>query len=226
MIFYFNQTAFEAYVTVTWANGACTLSNGNLSYAAPNTSGSHTFTVEEEGTWTATISSGGFTFNGSTSITESGQSKTINVNCTKYLFRSGSGALVRWGTDGYDGYGGFSVNASEMWAIHNWGQYRPGFGTLDAIDLTGYSTLHFDAQSKDAATGVRVTGYMDIRNPKSNIVATQSILDPNHQYSSDWYTFTMDISNLNGGFYLFFRTNATSANTNTDAGLRSVWLTA
>lgn len=225
MIFYFNQTAFEAYVTVTWANGTCTLSNGNLSYVAPNTSGSYTFTVEEEGKWTATISSGGFIFTGSTSITESGQSKTISVNCTKYLFKAGAGACVGWGTVGYSGYGGFSVNANEMWACHNWGSHMPGFGTMDKIDLTGYSTLHFDAQAKDAATGWRVTGYMDLRDTKSNIVATQSILDPNHEYSSDWYTFTMDISKQNGSFFLFFRTGATSASTNNDVGLRDVWLT-
>lgn len=225
MIFYFNQTAFEAYVTVTWANGTCTLSNGNLSYVAPNTSGSYTFTVEEEGTWTATISSGGFTFTGSTSITESGQSKTINVNCTKYLFKSGTGQLVSWGTDGYSGYGGFAANTAEMWSIHSWGSHMPGFGTLNKIDLTGYSTLHFVAQALDAATGVRIYGYMDLRNTKSNIVATQSILDPNHQYSSAWYTFAMDISGQNGSYYLFFRTGATSSSSNADVGLRDVWLT-
>lgn len=91
MIFYFNQISFEAYITVTWlSGGVCTISNGNVSYTAPNTSGSYTFTVEEEGTYTATVTVGSYTFTGNVSITENGQSKTLAVDCSYKIYNNGT----------------------------------------------------------------------------------------------------------------------------------------
>lgn len=96
MIFYFNQISFEAYITVTWiSGGVCTISNGNVSYTAPNTSGSYKFTVEEEGTYTATVTVGSYTFTGSVSITENGQSKTLAVDCDYVLYNAGT-KYVTW----------------------------------------------------------------------------------------------------------------------------------
>lgn len=95
MIFYFNQISFEAYITVTWiSGGVCTISNGNVSYTAPNTSGSYKFTVEEEGTYTATVTVGSYTFTGSVSITENGQSKTLAENVPISI-----GVAVNYGGD-------------------------------------------------------------------------------------------------------------------------------
>lgn len=144
MIFYFNQTAFEAYVTVTWAaGGTCTISNGNLSYVAPNTSGSHTFTVEEEGTWTATVVSNGRTFTGSTSITESGQSNTISVDCRLFLFNGGDVTNLTGGwamlSPYGDNYGGTDSTIHPGNAVTNKICY---FTTRNNINLIGYRTLN------------------------------------------------------------------------------------
>lgn len=201
MIFYFNQTAFEAYVTVTWANGTCTLSNGNLSYVAPNTSGSYTFTVEEEGTWTATISSGGFTFTGSTSITESGQSKTINVNCTKYLFKSGTGALVDWTATGYSGLSKCTITNEYIQGNANYGYYYPGFGTRDAIDLTGYTTLHCTARAYNTVAYAAIKMTLAVQNPINTTVSSTQAS------SADYSTFTLDVSKLDGGHYIVLYEN-------------------
>ena len=46
---------FTAQIAVTYPVGAvCTCSNGTTTFTAPNTSGSHTFTVSKAGTWTIT----------------------------------------------------------------------------------------------------------------------------------------------------------------------------
>lgn len=140
MIFYFNQTAFEAYVTVTWTSGGtCTISNGNLSYVAPNTSGSYTFTVEEEGTWTATVIFSGQTFSASTSITESGQTKTINVNCQLELYTQGNSPKSPWNITGngsrYVEWTSYGID------IKVTGYESYGMVYTDSLNLSGYKTL-------------------------------------------------------------------------------------
>lgn len=224
MIFYFNQTAFEAYVTVTWgAGGTCTLSNGDISYVAPDTSGSYTFAVEDEGTWTATVTRDGLTFSDSTIITESGQAKSINVDCTRYLFKSGEGQLVGWTTSGYGvGLNNGTMNDTHMSAT----SYPPGnaggFGTAEAIDLTDYSTLYADVKGYYYIDNSASWQYIHIR-PEANgkggsdaatFKATAA------QYST-YTTHAFDISGLSGKHYIFFHCSSLYQQV---VDVKNVWL--
>lgn len=221
MIFYFNQTAFEAYVTVTWANGTCTLSNGNLSYVAPNTSGSHTFTVEEEGTWTATISSDGLTYTNSTAITESGQSKTIDVNCTRYLFRNGMGALVNWTGSGYSGFGGTpTITQNKITCVSTYGSYLGGAGTVYPVNLTGYTTLHCTGWGVYRVYGAGTDAYCFVRTSKTGSNIASGKLGSN--YNSTMSTANINISSLSGNCYICFQCTQ-DANSNVEVS--DVWIT-
>lgn len=203
MIFYFNQTAFEAYVTVTWAaGGTCTISNGNLSYVAPNTSGNYTFTVEEEGTWTATVTRGSDTYSGNVTVNESGQNYSLTINCNKYLFRQGTGAIAQFAfSNGPNGGYSVNVNRIALW----FSEYASGgvsIRTQNKIDLTGYMELHIDAkvasitgEAHGGGIGISLTAW-SVNNALSVFSAYRAFA-PNNINTG----YVIDISNCTGGFY-------------------------
>lgn len=75
---------FESTIKVTYPVGATlTCTNGSTTYTAPNTSGTHTFTVQKAGTWTIKAVKGSETSMDTVSITASGQSRTVALSFVK-----------------------------------------------------------------------------------------------------------------------------------------------
>lgn len=195
MIFYFNQISFEAYITVTWlSGGVCTISNGNVSYTAPNTSGSYTFTVEEEGTYTATVTVGSYTFTGNVSITENGQSKTLAVSCQLNIIQNGTINAAVAGT----------INASKQTKSgdylilggsgHNWFTLTNSFSKQ--ISTVGYKTLIIKwCMSKINDTEWN-TKYVKLSVGSAASVTTES--------RSTIVTSTLDLTSVQGTYTFSF----------------------
>lgn len=207
MIFYFNQISFEAYITVTWiSGGVCTVSNGNVSYTAPNTSGSYKFTVEEEGTYTATVTVGSYTFTGSVSITENGQSKSLAVDCTLVLWGSNSSAdewSISVNSTGTSSCGR-SKSGSNLHAYWSHNGNYPGVtitGTLTYlknVPLTGYKTATIKASMSGEWPNAKL--YVGGANVKINETSSQT-------------TYSLDVSNVSSGNISVSGTAAMNQNT-------------
>lgn len=202
MIFYFNQISFEAYITVTWlAGGVCTISNGNVSYTAPNTSGSYTFTVEEEGTYTATVTVGSYTFTGSVSITENGQSKTLAVDCTLYIVKNGTINTSVAGT----------INASKQihsgnYLIlggegHNWFTLENAFSKQ--ISTKGYKKLSIKWCMSNINEAEYNTKYVKLSVGSAASVSTES--------RSSLVTSAIDLTSVQGTYTFSFEYQGGSA---------------
>lgn len=206
MIFYFNQISFEAYITVTWlSGGVCTISNGNVSYTAPNTSGSYTFTVEEEGTYTATVTAGSYTFTGNVSITENGQSKTLAVDCTLKIIDVSPKISIYTPKSFKDRYTTRALASDYQFTQESNGyklKYSKTDGvaliTTDAIDLTPYKTLkitliptymyYADLLELVLMNGTTVSSYATINKSSSKTAKTTSL----------------DVSSINSSFRVGF----------------------
>lgn len=75
---------FTATIAATYPEGAtCTCENGNKVYTAPNTSGSHTFTVHAAGVWTVKAVSGNDSDEKAVTITSPGQSQSVELSFAK-----------------------------------------------------------------------------------------------------------------------------------------------
>lgn len=79
-----NYSYFTSMIAVTYPAGATVQCiNGNTSYTAPDTSGSHTFSVHKSGTWTITATKESNNTSATVQIDVSGQSETVNLSFIK-----------------------------------------------------------------------------------------------------------------------------------------------
>lgn len=99
---------FSATIAVTYPAGStCTCVNGSTTLTAVGTTGSYTFTVPNSGTWTVSCTDGTDTASESVSITADGQSKSVTLSYTFYLYDTGT-KEVEFGNNG--GGNGHSEN--------------------------------------------------------------------------------------------------------------------
>lgn len=76
---------FAAYITATYPEGsACTCTKGDIVFNAPDTSGSVVFTVPEVGDWVVACTDGTDTADQTITITEDGQSESVNLGYQLY----------------------------------------------------------------------------------------------------------------------------------------------
>lgn len=89
MIINLSDAPFKAFITVTYPNGTCTVSNGTKTYTHSG-GGTHTFTVNKKGTWTvkSTPSDKAEGGSSSVSITSRGQTESVTLKHKLYLFKN------------------------------------------------------------------------------------------------------------------------------------------
>ena len=185
---------FMATISVTYPEGSiCTCSDGATTLTAPDTSGSHTFTVNSAGDWTVTITDGEETKTETVTITEDGQSESITIGYELWVFD---------GANGVDNTGGFTVTTtgqssytvSDTIYVNAYGQGGTYEGTITMVtketyDLSGYSLLEVDvsAWNRYAGYGDGMTLYVcDSSGAELASVALSAV-----------NTFTIDVSNIN-----------------------------
>lgn len=195
-------TWFSATITATYPAGStCTCSNGSTVYTAGNTSGSWTFTVPRAGTWTVSCANGVQSRSQNVSISYTGQAASVTLSYIQYLFKSGTGALVDWTATGYSGLSKCTITNEYIQGNANYGYYYPGFGTRDAIDLTGYTTLHCTARAYNTVAYAATKMTLAVQNPINTTVSSTQAS------SADYSTFTLDVSKLDGGHYIVLYEN-------------------
>lgn len=137
-------TFFSATIHITYPAGSvCTITDGKTTLTAPDTSGIWDCVVQNAGTWTVTYKGSVWT---SVDITTSGQDETVNVGClydAGNQYESVTGGWV--GTQTVSGSttsgGKLTVNDDNL-SFTNASGGSFGVATQNAIDLTGYTTLH------------------------------------------------------------------------------------
>lgn len=208
-----------AAISVTYPAGSmCTCSNGQKTLKAKDTSGSWLFVVPVSGEWTVTLTQGDRTVSQMVSISEYGQVEQITLSYTLWLFKDGDPCTVDtggWGSRsaGYTVNGGIQTAVNDdsckvesdrlvMKGVAN--QYWGIGGTYNKINLTLYNTLYFSI-STITSTDVIMMGAINQRDLFSGNGATS--------HFNAWISprtsgiFSVDISGLNGEFYIAVVTN-------------------
>jgi len=141
-------TFFSARIAVAYPAGSvCICSNGSTTLTAPDTSGSVTFNVDRAGTWTVKITSGTKVKTAAVEITASGQSESVEIDYLLYLYDRGDECTAV--TGGWQGCnesassatGTFTAEEAYL-SVKNANNASYGAATVNAVDMTDYTTLH------------------------------------------------------------------------------------
>ena len=200
---------FSATINVTYPAGStCTATDGSTTLNAPDTSGSYTFTVTNTGTWTVSCTDGTQTASQTVSITAEGQTKSVDLAYTLYIFKAGEGAKVKY----YAGHGGLAsinVGANKITMSYNGmtGEVESCFRADNKINLSNYATLYLDLKNSGSLSdGYRLGVYI------STTAFTWEDINQDPSISCKGYpevtstrkTYTLDVSKMQGEYYVGF----------------------
>lgn len=147
MIINLGDTPFEAFITVTYPSGTCTVSLGGKSFTHSG-GGTHTFTVNKKGAWTvAATSASGLTKTQTVNITTRNQTVSVSLAYRQYLYLNGEEYTSI--TGGWVIAGAGAKNSTSITVQGPGSYYTSSAATNNAIDLTGYRTLNFNVISSE-----------------------------------------------------------------------------
>lgn len=164
---------FTATIKITYPKGStCTATDNVSTFTAPDTSGTWTLIVPNEGTWTVECTNGSQSAKGTVKITADGQSKSINLSYNLMLL-SGKDQCesVTGGWEGayasYDYAEGWSepsvdyTDAGVSLSFPNAPGYINGsaLATNNPINFDGYKTLSWEYSGTKIAKVVVVSFY-------------------------------------------------------------------
>lgn len=215
MRYYVTLSFWTATITVTYPAGAvCTCSNGSTILTAPDTSGSHTFTVTTSGEWTIKAVDGS-------------KSKSVTVNATEQKQYTASIVfeliLFDWGEHNSDVTGGFSKTSEVNLDIGDTIDVNTWSGTTDTqyistknkIDVSGYSTLYVRAKvvwdSRLCYVGLTDTSLSDSWAASAAVGGEQN---------GEYKLYQIDISAVSGSYYF----TATSRDSGNQIEIAAIWL--
>ncbi|MGM9585164.1 MAG: hypothetical protein ACI3V1_06425 [Faecousia sp.] len=204
-------TFFAATIHVTYPAGSvCTVTDGVTTITAPDTGGAWDCVVSNAGTWTVTYKGSVWT---SVDITTSGQDKTVNVGClydAGNQYESVTGGWV--GTQCVSGSttsgGKLTVNDDNL-SFTNASGGSFGVATQNAIDLTGYTTLHVLHTGK---ARLMVADAYPTGSPVAEYASGSSYTDKTE--------ITLDVSAVTGAHKIAIGNRAASA-----VKVYKVWMT-
>lgn len=187
-----------AVIGVTYPSGSTvTCTNGSKTLTAKGTSGKALFVIPSAGTWTVTAVSGSKSTSKTVSITAEGQVATAELAYDYIIFSNETGLNSVYS----DGGGGAAVKVStdssgiKILAFPSGGGYNRMAYIKPSIDLTKYATLKISGYA-----GAKRRFCVWRQTPNSNntgIVASATM-----SASSAPSSYTIDVSNLSGNYYL------------------------
>lgn len=210
---------FSATINITYpANSNCVVTNsGGQTVASDTNTGSSTktwtATVGATGTYTVTVTAtdgSGKSKSTTVSITADGQNVSVVLTYQFWLFRGSDNyaelSVGWWDSTGYvlqSGSplgGGKWVNGA-MSCIGSPNNYEGGIGTVNAVDLSGYSKLVMNGWSE--SNSLRTIFVTKSKNPiVGNTLASALLPD------SQGNTVSIDISAINEVAYVVFTSKA------------------
>lgn len=214
-----------AVIAVTYPEGSvCTCTNGTKTLKAKDTSGKALFNVTV-GEWTVTATDGSSTASQAVSITTDGQSKSVTLTYELVLFDSGTYAEETGGFSRTSDNCLYSYSRRKESSTEEYGKWS----TNNAIDLTGYSTLHFTVKTgtygvgdSDAYNAACVKVGISTAKESTSFVASKNVSD------GSFTTYTLDISSNQDSYYIVGYTNGgdwTSVVKVTTCYISKLWLT-
>lgn len=195
---------FEATIKVTYPAGStCTCSKGGEVLTASGTSGSYTFTVTSAGTWVIKITSGEYSASKSVSITTTGQSVSVSIDYTLWLFKDGDQFTEN--TGGWHSRPDFiyrpNLTPDGTVTIGNTISMQAGSGesatawTVNKIDLTQYKTLSVIADNASGSQDI------NIMPASATQIENQAVAWTRIEAAGKT---TLDVSSISGEYYVVF----------------------
>ena len=194
-----------ATIAVTYPAGStCTCSKDGEVLTAPDTSGSHTFTVTSAGTWVIKITSGKYSASKSVSITKTGQSVSVSIDYVLWLFDNGDQFTENTGgwykrTDvpyrvGMATTGTTTID--DTISVSAGGGVSSSAWTQSLIDLTNYKTLTCTSTKTGGADqDLAIMPASGAKSIEASHVASMVIRSG---------TNNLDVSSLDGKYYVVF----------------------
>ena len=195
--------AFAAIAVTYPAGSTVTVTDGKITYTAPNTNGAALFIIPYAATWIVTATDGTETATESVEITTEGQSATVELSYALYLFKTGNECS--------DVTGGWRLirNASLK---ETYIALTPSAGssaetcTNNTIDLKNFSTIYFEfSGTMNVGTGgTRLFLWAASTQIQSSGVAAPSGAAASLTYaeSGELSLLSFDISELTTAYYI------------------------
>lgn len=214
-------TFFAATIHLTYPAGSNCIANcGDLSFAAPDTSGTWDCVVPKVGTWTFIASSGGKLAQDTVTIAQEGQEESLTLSFTLYLYNLGDENEEE--TGGWKGENrmtssnvGTFAKGTDSLSSKNVSGATYGQTMVDAVDFTRYSTLHALVKTSTASVVVEMAVADDFPEDDTSIPLTSGTIGTTQT------EMTLDISVVNDFKKVHLRAKSTTAYLYT----YKVWLT-
>lgn len=208
----------KAFITVTYPKGTCTVSLNGNSFSHSG-GGTHTFTVNDKGTWTVKAVYNTITKTSNVSISNSGENKSVSISYDLIAFANGAykdiGSMSNMSLSG----GALSIKATtsintvvSTWASSN-----------ISVNVTDYKTLQVTATWSNGNQRNATYRRGQFGLTKSNFVGSGNSADYTSGFaavktfscaggSSVSGTFNIDISSLSGSYYITAGTSSWADN--------------
>ena len=197
---------FKAYIQVTYPVGStCTCSKEEEVLTAPDTSGSHTFTVTSAGTWTITITDGLSQKTKTVNIASSGQTVSVILVYGEYLYYEGDQAETITGGWANNTSGAvdaiFNENDIEL-IITSSTLSNCAAQTQNEVNLSGYTTLTIigNVVSFSNTGAVFRLGVMPQKNKSPVSGGNWSAILMPYINSTGPFEHTVDITSVTSGY--------------------------
>lgn len=227
--------AFAAIAVTYPAGSTVTVTDGKITYTAPNTNGAALFVIPYAATWVITSTDGTETASETVEITTEGQVEKIELSYGMYFIRNG---VIQPGFqfEIYDNREPVAIteNAAGYVEISIEGYYNganQGAAYLpNVIPLVGYSKLCIDYVSQ-------FPGYSTKLDEYSNCVGLQSAIPSSNNVNSDTYeayvtcpsaeraTAELELTNYQtGDYYISIGVFSSKAGTGNTMQIYNLWL--
>lgn len=206
--------AFAVISVIYPAGSVCTCTDGTKTLKLKNTSGHGLFLIPYAATWAvrcfdgADYDSSGQKTSQNVEITTEGQSESVILSYTLWVFKSGNGALVEY----YAGSGSLasiSVGTEKisMNFSGNTGPVESAFRCKEKYDISTYTKLCIEYVYLRRLSDLY---YMHVMvNPNAfvwdNGYSSEAVADGEPEISETKQIFTLNISSLSGPYYVGVR---------------------
>lgn len=214
--------AFAAIAVTYPAGSTVTVTDGKITYTAPNTNGAALFIIPYAATWIVTATDGTDTASETVEITTEGQSVNVELSYILWLYRAGNEfPAITGGWEGQtEGKGTYTKNANSL-SLGYSGSSTTGacWNTVNRINLSRVDKLYFDVAATKGGNGFAFTcgitldppgpsdAFAHYNRPTSPFIALAGT-----QASLSRQTLEVDVSNITGDYYVQICTVFGSAN--------------
>lgn len=214
---------FCATISVTYPSGSTlTCTDGTTTLTATTTTGSYTFDIPNAGTWTVKAVSGSSTASQAVSIAASGQTESVTLSYSLYLYNNGAVSGYTWTADDDQDEATMTDKGTYLQLTAGANAYAM-FRSKNKINVSGYHTLKMtltNASMKVDSGNSIWWGLSSTTEVDGDGMSTKS------QYSSFSGTqeLSVDISGVTASMYIALCIGTPSSTGKFSARATQIWL--